>query len=138
MAFALSASATSLVVRLADKAGTLVYYKIAAKQVPLMDLREGTIKIGARNMALTEVAGFSVSATDYQEAAGKIDGDAEVPTEVNVLMTDDALIMKGKVRIYDAGGRLVKVQEGSANLEALPSGLYVITNGVSTIKICKP
>lgn len=133
-----TASARSLVLTLGDRVGTKVYYLIdeTAGNKPVMHFSDGTVTIGARNITLQQLTGFTISDTDFTEGGHRVDGDKE--TAVTALITDDALTMQGNVRVYTLDGRLVMQQKGGVDFSALPAGNYVITNGKSIVKISRP
>lgn len=128
--FALTASAKSVVFTLKDAKKTKVYYKITTDTPPRMIINDdGTFTVNGTPYALADVLGFEYSATDFSGEKNTVDGVAS--------LQDDRLTLSGQVRIYDLQGRMLRTSENGVSLEGLPKGTYVITNGVSTIKMQK-
>ncbi|MCD8265873.1 MAG: hypothetical protein LUC33_01830 [Prevotellaceae bacterium] len=124
-AFEAGAEAKSLVLTLDD--GTQVYYLVSNDNPPRMVLADdGTFTLNNQDYTIANVKCFAYSSTDYSGEKGTVDGIVE--------MDDTRLTMKGNVRIYTLDGRLVS--EGGS-LASLKAGIYVLTDGTTTLKIQK-
>lgn len=123
-----SVNGKSLVITLSK--GTRVYYKITTDMPPVMTIaQDGTFTLNGQDYSFTDVKSFSISATDYVGEKGTVDGI--------VALDEKRLDMRGDVRIYTLDGRLAGVGKDGYDMSGLKPGMYVITNGVSTMKIQK-
>lgn len=123
-----SMSGKSLVITL--NKGTRVYYKITTDAPPTMAIaQDGTFTLNGQDYNFADVKSFSISATDYAGEKGTVDGI--------VALDEKRLDMRGDVRIYTLDGRLAGQGKDGYDMSGLKPGMYVITNGVNTLKIQK-
>ncbi len=124
--FPVSTSAKSLVITL--NSGTRVYYLLSKDTPPQMVIADdGTFTLNSQGYSFSDVKCFFVSDSDFSGEGGTLDGIVSIDEKRNVLTS-------GKTRIYSLDGRLVS--EGNS-LSALKKGTYIITDGISTLKIQK-
>lgn len=125
------ASARSLVLHLTD--GTQVYYVITSSDYPHMVLQaDGSLTCNGERYAVANVKSFRLSTTDYAGADGTRQGASDI-----LVLQSDTLFGQGDVRVCDMEGRVVVQGKGEACLAALPAGVYVVSQGSKTVKICK-
>ena len=125
------ASARSLVLHLAD--GTQVYYVMTSSDYPHMVLQaDGSLTCNGERYTVADVKSFRLSATDYAGADGTRQGASDI-----LVLQSDTLFGQGEVRVCDMEGRVVAEGSGEACLSALPAGVYVVSQGSKTVKICK-
>ncbi len=118
--------AKSLVINLTN--GTSIYYKLTSDAPPRMVIQsDGTFTLNTAEYNFSDVESFEISATDYN-------GD-EGTTDAVVGINDGQVGMEGEPRIYSMDGRMVR---SDGNMQTLPKGIYVISNGKNTFKIMKP
>lgn len=135
LASSITSQATSLVLTLKDNVGTKVYYKVSRNTKYTTPLSEdGTICLCGRTFELSDIEYFSISSTDFSGEVNTEDGTLTAIAEIS----EDSIVMSGTKQIFDTNGKLIKtVKNGDINLGNLPVGTYVITNGTSTLKVCK-
>jgi len=125
---ACAVQAKSLVIT--TTSGTLVYYKITNDEPPRLVIQgDGAFTLNGQEYAFADVKNFYISTEDYSGEEGTADGI--------VTLDKGKLGMKGELKVYTVDGRLVETQKGSLDMSRLKRGMYVITNGVSTLKIQK-
>ena len=125
------ASARSLVLHLAD--GTQVYYVMTSTDYPHIILQgDGTLTCNGELYTVDNVTSFRVSTTDYTGADGTREGASDI-----IVLQSDKLFGQGDLRVCDLEGRVVVEGRGEACLSQLPAGLYVVSQGSRTVKICK-
>lgn len=145
--FAILASTTllakSVVFTLNDKAGTRVFYKVDSEHEPVMVLNDdGTCTINGAAYEISGIKSFRYSNTDFADEKNTIDGDATTGISTPTISVEGDMLQmahQGRgIKIYTLDGKLVKtVKSSGLNMSTMPAGNYVITNGISTIKILK-
>ncbi len=119
------AKARSIVITLTT--GTQVYYKITSNNPPRMVLSDdGTFTMNGQQYTFSGIVNFFYTADDYDGAEGTADGIVSID--------DKRLLMKGETRVYSLDGKLVS--KGS-DLDDLKPGTYIISDGVTTLKLQK-
>lgn len=159
MAASTVVSAKSLVLRLSDTRGTLVYYKLPASTTDtevlpseLVFEEDGTFSVNGDSYKLTGIKNFFISQTDFSGEKYTREGSANTTGIEAPSMTIEGgkLLFSGdssKLRVYNVGGQLVKVGRtkagdagqavGGLDLSTLRPGTYVVTDGQTTLKIQK-
>lgn len=140
---ALTASAKSVVFTLNDTHKTKVFFKLGGDENPKMVLGEdGTFTVNGLPYTFAGLLNFYISSTDYAGDRYTEDGDAATPVEPVISIDGSLLSMNqaGKaIKVYSLDGKLIRQTAAGEklSLDTLPRGTYVITNGVSTIKMQK-
>lgn len=126
----------SIVLRLNDAKHTLVYYKLSTPGPVMVLGKDGTLTVNGRVYLFKDIDYFYYTTEDYNGAAGTEDGLA---TDVVVIAEDGGITMKGRVEVLSADGKVVaSASDGTTpSLNDLPAGMYLVTDGVTTIKVQK-
>lgn len=126
----MSLMARSIIFTLNDAAKTRIYYKVTTSTSVDMKIGDdGSFSVNGTPYSFSNVECFQVSSTDYSGEKNTVDAIVE--------MTDDQVKMGGSICVYTTDGKLVRKADSMAEIGSLKSGAYVITNGVSTMKIMK-
>lgn len=140
---AITASAKSVVFTLNDTHKTKVFFKLGGEQNPKLVVGEdGTFTVNGLPYTFSNLLNFYISTTDYAGDRYTEDGDAQTPIEP-VINIDGGLLgmnQSGKaIKVYTIDGKLIRqtLPGEKLQLDALPRGTYVITNGTSTLKMQK-
>lgn len=139
----LSVSAKSVVFTLNDSHKTKVFFKLGGEQNPKLVVGEdGNLTINGLPYTFSNLLNFYISSTDYAGDRYTEDGDALTPVEPIISIDGGLLSMNqsGKaIKVYTLDGKLIKVVGAGdkLQLDTLPRGTYVITNGLSTLKMQK-
>lgn len=139
----LAVSAKSVVFTLNDTHKTKVFFKLGGDQNPKMVVGEdGTFTVNGLPYTFSNLLNFYISSTDYAGDRYTEDGDAMTAIEPVISIDGGLLSMNqaGKaIKVYTLDGKLIKQTAAGEklNLDVLPRGTYVISNGVSTLKIQK-
>jgi len=113
--------------------GTKVYYLISEDNFPqMLILPDGNIQVNGQQMKLMEVRSFSISDTDYSGESGTIEGATGI-----VRIQEEQCLMKGTIQIFSADGKLIRKSIDIADLSILEPGIYLVSNGETTLKIQK-
>lgn len=140
---ALCATAKSIVFTLNDKVGTRVYFRIDAETAPKLVMKgDGTFTMNGMEFEFSNVKYFEYSKEDYSGEKNTIDAIDEVSEAPRMSLSGNVLMLDKtakSIKIYTTDGKLVKNETNTqqVNLSQLPAGAYVISNGVSTLKIQK-
>ena len=106
---------------------------ITSSDYPHMVLQaDGSLTCNGERYAVADVKSFRLSTTDYAGADGTRQGASDI-----LVLQSDTLFGQGDVRVCDMEGRVVAEGRGEACLAALPAGVYVVSQGSKTVKICK-
>lgn len=139
----LTAGAKSVVFTLNDTHKTKIFFKLGGDENPKMVVGEdGTFTVNGLPYTFANLLNFYISTTDYAGDRYTEDGDAATAIEPIVNIDGGMLSMNqaGKtIKVYTLDGKLIKQTAAGEklNLDILPRGTYVITNGVSTLKMQK-
>lgn len=140
---ALAVSAKSVVLTLNDTHKTKVFFKLGGDENPKMVLEsDGSFTLNGLPYTLSNLLNFYISATDYAGDRYTEDGD-EMSAIEPVINIDGSLLsmnQSGKaIKVYTLDGKLIHATAPGEKLQldTLPKGTYVITNGVSTLKMAK-
>lgn len=137
----MAASAKSVVFTLKDAHKTKVFFKLGGTVNPKLAVeKDGGFSVNGMPFTFENAANFRISTTDYTGEPYTIDGDATNGIEPIISIDGDLLHMNvaGRgIRVYNMAGDLVRNIAANADLKLseLPAGTYMITNGVSTLKI---
>ena len=132
-----SLSAKSLVLTLAN--GKLVYYLLGGDSNPVMRFIDGGIVVNADRYEFSNVKNFYISSTDDPSGIEHTVGE-DIQYDHNVIIVDCG---NSPIGIYACDGRRVDVGMQQTNdkmridLSPLPQGIYIVTIGDTSLKICK-
>lgn len=139
----LCVSAKSVVLTLNDSHKTKVFFKLGGEVNPKLVVEEGgTFTMNGLPYTFSNLLNFYISSTDYAGDRYTEDGDAMTPVEP-VISIDGGLLQMNQagkaIKVYTLDGKLIHTTSpgGKLHLDTLPKGTYVITNGVSTLKMAK-
>lgn len=135
----IGASAKSVVFTLND--GTKVYYLLSAEVNPMLRFKDGKMVVNEDTYEFTNIKNFYISEEDDPNAIEKVLAKHNVTFKANtvVINSDSVKIMK----VYTLDGVEVKVPVEksenviSVNLNGLERGTYLISTGVSSLKVLK-
>lgn len=135
--FATLLPARSIVLTLNDAAGTRVFFQLGGDEDPRMVFNnDGTLSVQGLCYALTDVKCFAYTTANYSGEEGTING-IKTPRFVLEGRWLHANGNESVVSIYDLGGR--QCMAGTTiDLSTLPSGNYLATDGISTLKFHRP
>ena len=132
-------SAKSLVLTL--KNGTLVYYLLGGDTNPVMRFTDEGMTVNADKYEFSGIRNFYISDTDDPNGISHTTQGAEASYKNNMLTLSSKETKA--IRIYSADGSEISApvqQKGNAtqiDLNALPQGTYIISDGTTSFKVLK-
>ncbi len=135
------ASAKSIVFTLNDKVGTRVYVRIDGDEPPKLVMNgDGSFTLNGIQYEFANVKCFAYSKTDYAGEKNTVDAVEQVTSAPQMCLQGNVITL-GAVRslvcVLSLDGKVVRTlhQVSSVSMDDLAPGTYVITDGVSTLKI---
>lgn len=135
------ASAKSIVFTLNDKAGTRVYVRIDGDETPKLVMKgDGIFSLNGIEYEFANVKCFEYSKTDYTGEKNTVDAIQDVCDTPQMCLQGNVITLAAQrdlVRVLSLDGKVVRTLHhvSSVSMEGLTPGTYVITDGVSTLKI---
>lgn len=135
----MSVMAKSIVFTLSDDAK--VYYLLGGETNPILRFIDGKVTINTDQYEISDIKNFYISNEDDPTAIENVLATQQVQFRANTLIINAADVKT--VKVYAVGGTEVQadVQQQddlvSIHLDALSSGLYVISTGKASFKVMK-
>ena len=130
-------SAKSLVLTLNN--GKLVYYLLGGESNPMLRFVDGNIVVDTDKYEFSNVKNFYISSTDDPSGIEHTVGES-IRYDHNVIIVHSD---QSAIGVYACDGRRMDVSLQQANdktlidLSPLPQGIYIVTIGETSLKICK-